>query len=867
MSDGVPRPKRGPGRRRRRLYWTLGTLLGLAVLGSALGVSIYRARRPDTYRPGEQLAEITRKLDLGIPEEAPAPVFVDVTAEAGLGGFVSFRGARTSQLPEDMGAGAAWGDYDDDGDDDLFLVGQGGPLGTAEGDRAPSLLYENRGDGTFAEVGSFPETRILGMGAAWADYDGDGRLDLVVTGYDALRLYHNDGDGFRLDDAIAERDGYWAGASWADFDADGDLDLYVCGYVQYVPDARGAERPTQQYGRAVPYTLNPASFDPQRNLLFRNDGRGGFEEVAERFGADNPAGRSLGALWHDIDEDGRIDLYVANDISDNALLLNKGDRFEDVSHAAFVADYRGAMGLAAGDWNRDGDDDLFITHWIAQENALYDSLLRDLEGRPEAAAGLRFMDVADQRGLGQVALQSVGWGTEFADLDSDGWLDLVVANGSTFETDETPRGLRAQPSFLFWNRQGQAFHDLAPLNPLLSTPHVSRGMALSDYDNDGDLDVLFVDRDAGVRLLRNDMPQGNRVQLRLLPRQGSPVEGTRLEAAVAGARLRRSVNSVSYLSQSTRTVHLGLGEAVRLQALQVRWPGGLLQTFTDLEVNALWELTEDVPAPRKVAPLPSPDRGAGAGAPLDAPSGESVAATDPTTKRKRLAEFWRRQRAAMNAMKVDRDLERAIGLFREALELDPRHEDSIYYLGNCLAETGDPDGALQRFAELMRLNHQSHRAHKRWGTLRAVTARSAADLDAAVAVLERAAAINPEETGVSLVLGEVALLQGDLAAAKQRFEWVVRSNPQSGEAFFMLGYVAWRSGDASTAVQRLEQARDSRQEEWKPSGSIAEGEVKTLMHSDETPLLHVFAAWDGTPDPGMAFAALHAHLEKKGSPA
>jgi len=474
---------------------------------------LYRSSSADPYRPGEEAAEITSKLDLGIPEDAPAPVFVDVTGQAGLASFRSFAGGRTSQLPEDMGAGAAWGDYDGDGDDDLFLVSQGGPVGSLPADRERSRLYKNLGDGRFSEVDIFPDTRVLGMGASWGDYDGDGDLDLVVTGYNALRLFRNDSGTFARVPSFDERKGYWAGASWSDFDLDGDLDLYVCGYVRYVEDPNGAQNVTQQYGRAVPYTLNPASFEAERNLLFRNLGGGSFEEVAEQFGVANPQGRSLVGLWHDLDADGRPDLYVANDISDNALFLNRGDHFEDVSHAAWVADYRGAMGLAAGDWNRDGDDDLFVTHWIAQENALYDSMLVDL--RQEGKQELRFMDVADQRGVGQIALQLVGWGTEFVDFDSDGWLDLVVANGSTFETEDEPRGLRPQRSFLFWSRRGESFHDLAPLVPAMDEPRVSRGLAVSDYDNDGDVDLLFVDRDGGVRLLRNDTPQGNRIALRL----------------------------------------------------------------------------------------------------------------------------------------------------------------------------------------------------------------------------------------------------------------------------------------------------------------------------------------------------------------
>ena len=830
MSHGA----RPLGRRRRRLYWTVGLLTAGAVLGALGGWLLYRSSRAEQYRPGEAVDEITSKLDLGIPEEAPEPVFTDVTADAGLGSFRSFAGERTSQLPEDMGSGAAWGDFDGDGDDDLFLVSQGGPLGTLAAERERSRLYENLGDGRFAEVENFPDTRIHGMAASWGDHDGDGDLDLVVTGYDVLRLFRNDSGTFARDPALEERAGYWAGASWSDFDLDGDLDLYVCGYVRYVEDPEGAQSFTQQYSRAVPYTLNPASFEPERNLLFRNTGRGRFEEVAEEFGVANPEGRSLGALWHDLDADGRPDLYVANDISDNALFLNRGDRFENVSHAAWVADYRGAMGLAAGDWNRDGDDDLFVTHWVAQENALYDSMLVDF--RDGGKEGLHFMDVADQRGVGQIALQVVGWGTQFVDFDSDGWLDLVVANGSTFETEDEPRRLRAQRSFLFWSRRGDSLHDLAPQIPANAHPRVSRGLAVSDYDGDGDVDLLFVDRDGGARLLRNDTPQGNRIALELQRPGGGLIEGTQVVASLGSGPVRRTPDSTSYLSQSSRTLHLGLGDALRVEMLEVRWLDGETQRFEAIDANARYELTEGDGEARRVASW----------AATRAPSAMS---------RDQLGEFWRRQRAAMNAMKIDRDPERAIVLFEQALELDPAHFDSLYYLGNCLAETGEVERALEQFAELTRVDPQSQRAHKRWGTLRAATARNEADLDAAVRALERAAEINPEETGVSLVLGEVELMRGNTATARQRLEWVVGSNPQSGEAFFVLAYLAWLDRDRAEAVRRLEQASGTRSEDWKPAGVVAEGEVRQKMHVEATPFEDRFNAWDGTLDPEQVFQA------------
>jgi hypothetical protein len=553
-----------------------------------------------------------------------------VTQSAGLAAFRAFAGDRTSQLPEDMGPGAAWGDFDNDGDDDLFLVSAGGPLNVPSEKLLPCELYENLGNGAFRKVVKFPDVRIHGMGAAWGDYDGDGYLDLAVSGYNALLLFHNEsGTGrFVRDARLPKRKGFYAGVTWGDFDNDRDLDLYVCGYVQYVESESDRARGSDQLGTFVPYTLNPASYTPALNLLFRNGGDGTFTEVAQELGVQNPTGRSLGALWHDFDDDGWLDLYVANDISDNVFYRNLHGQFEDISHAAWVADYRSAMGLAAGDYNRDGDDDLFVTHWVAQENALYDNVWADFnagaaravstptassavsgkvsepvseiadknsgvshspthpltrspqEQNPELASGpaaakypLRFMDIADRRGLGQIALQFVGWGTEFVDFDADGWLDLIVANGNTLESDgPPPKRLKPQESFLFWNGGGEHFYDLAPLSKPLSEPHDSRGLAVSDYDNDGDMDILFVHLDGGVQLLRNDMQTGHWLKARLRSRlkNGAPLghgDGAKLIAHIPGAALRRTVSSASYLSQSSHEIHFGLGKAAVVERL------------------------------------------------------------------------------------------------------------------------------------------------------------------------------------------------------------------------------------------------------------------------------------------------------------
>jgi len=735
-----------------------------------------------------------------------------------------------------MGAGLAWGDFDRDGDDDLFLVAAGGALTADPSEWAPCILYENLGDGTFALVTGFPDLRIVGMGAAWGDADGDGWLDLAVTGYRSLFLLRNRDGVFQIDETLPSPDGYWAAPSWADFDQDGDLDLYVTGYVRYEEPTPGeALKSSQQYGAAVPYTLNPASFEPERNLLFKNDGSGRFEEVAAELGVDNPAGRSLSALWHDWDDDGRLDLYIANDISDNAFFVNREDGFSDSSLESWIADYRGAMGLAAGDWNRDGDDDLFVTHWVAQENALYDSLLADTatEGKTPL---LVFSDKAVPLGLGQIALPLVGWGVGFADFDADGWLDLVVANGSTLENEDVPKRLKPQKLLLMWNQQGRYFHDLAPASELLSRPDVRRGLAVSDYDLDGDLDIATLSLDGGVQLLRNEMQTGHWLELRLRDRSGGEAYGARVVVRAGQVEHRRSVTFASYLSQDSATLHFGLGAAPAVDSIEVRWPDGEIESLPGVSVDSLYELV----------------RGSVAGRRAEISAGLS--------ERERKARFWELQRAAMDAVKRDDDPQRAIPLFREALALNPRHEDARYYLANCLAAQSRVEEAIEELETLQRLQPQSHRAFKRAGTLRAFTAKKSDELATAEREIKRAVELNPEATGALLMLGEIELLQGRFRAADERFEKACRTNPRAVGGFFLRGYIAWKDGENEAGRELLNGARKARGEDWKPEGAVAEGDVASRMHSEETPLSKFWENWGGELDPDSAFGPLHEFL-------
>jgi tetratricopeptide (TPR) repeat protein len=869
--------KRSPlSRRWRLLLWTCAAVVAGSGLGAAAWLGVHRRQQAAPYTPGEQNRDITQSLARALPSDAPQPAFTDVTTEAGLGDFVTFAGARSSQLPEDMGPGAAWGDFDNDGDDDLFLVSAGGPLAAAPAQRAASALFENLGGGRFRRVSGLPDLRLIGMGAAWGDADGDGWLDLIVTGYNTLVLLHNDQGRLTLDSRFPSRPGFWSGAAWGDFDNDGHLDLYICGYVQYAPADAGVSRTSSQYGTAVPYTLNPASYEPQRNLLFHNRGNGTFVEEAAALGVSNPKGRSLSAVWHDFDDDGWLDLYVANDISDNVLYHNVHGRFEDISQAAWVGDYRGAMGLAVGDWNRDGDDDLFITHWIAQENALYDSLLIDFGANAGGARDtalrtargrstgrdLHFADVADMAGLGQIALPMVGWGAEFLDFDADGWLDLVVANGSTMESGASLQSKRLKPqnAFLFWNKHGEHFYDLAPAVPALAQPHVARGLAVADFDNDGDLDVVVARSGEGVQLLRNDTPHGQSVQivLRARPdrrRPSTPAIGAQVVAHVGPIQFRRAVSGgSSYLSQSSAVLHVGLGTAMSIDRLDVRWRGDQVSSYGNLAAGHVWEITEGDPAPHdRARPV----------AHADEPSAnQSSRARTGMTDRERQAGFWDRERAAMRAFEVERNLPRAAALFREALTFDPTHEDARYYLAATLAAQGDVEGALGEYEALTRINPQSHRGFARWGTLRAATARTPRDLAAAEAALMQAYRLNPEETGALLTLGEISLMRRQPALAAERLRAACRTNARAVGGLFLLGYLRWKQGDADGARDELAQARRALGPDWKPAGATAEGDVAGAARPDATPLSRFWQAWDGGEAPAQAYATLDQFLRK-----
>ncbi len=431
------------------------------------------------------------------------------------------------------------------------------------------------------------------MGAAWGDYDSDGDVDLYVTAYGDNVLYENRGNGTFED--VTQRSGtndprFSTGCNWADYDRDGDLDLYVCNYVNIV--YRGSDRGVveRQYATEQPFTLNPSSYEPSPNALFRNRGDGTFEEVAAASGVADGNGRSMSASWVDLDNDGWQDLYVANDVSINGVFRNKADgTFEDIGPSSLAADYRGAMGIAVSDIDDDLDQDVLITHWIAQENALYRNMMIDPASGRDSPNRAWFHDAADDVGLGQISLDMVGWATGFCDFDNDGLRDLWIVNGSTLQERYAHERLVPQRAFLFWNQGGSGYVNVAETAcTSLSVPFVGRGGCQADLDRDGRVDLVLPRHGDSAMVLMNSSREGGhwlRVRLR---QDGGNTQALGAKVFVTAGNRTQMVEigaGSSYLSQSETTAHFGLGGLDRVEAVRVVWPDGVEETHAAVGVD------------------------------------------------------------------------------------------------------------------------------------------------------------------------------------------------------------------------------------------------------------------------------------------
>ncbi len=527
--------------------------------------------------------------------------FIDVAPRAGVALSHLEGPAQQLDIRPTMGPGAAWGDVDGDGFVDLYVVQGGG----REGSVAPrNRLYKNDGDGTFTDVTDASGTgdRGAGMGALFCDLDSDGDLDLYVANYGKDVLYWNDGAGVFTragDDVIPDLDLWSAGVAASDYDGDGDLDLYVTSYLDYDESKMPPADEIERYSREDPVAMLPFAFPGQRNVFLRNDvredGARVFTDVTEDLGLLDVQGRGMQAIFWDFDQDGDDDLYVANDVSFNVLYRNEGDgTFRDVTFLVGLDDPRGGMGLAVGDVDRDGDEDLFLTNWQLEANALYRNNLINRAGRKLHTG--TFADHTVQARLGPAGIGVTSWGCELFDADNDGDLDLFVANGYTSPDYESTGICVGQPNHFFVNDgrgRFRAAFDEAGVASAEALP--SRGAVACDYDQDGRLDLFVTANNSRAQLLRNrGATRGNWLVLRLRGANGNThAIGARVEARCGERRFVATLRAgTGYLTGNPPELHLGLGECAAVDELTVHWPSGEVSTYADVAADRVVTLRE-----------------------------------------------------------------------------------------------------------------------------------------------------------------------------------------------------------------------------------------------------------------------------------
>jgi hypothetical protein len=519
---------------------------------------------------------------------APAAVqFTDVTSAAGLRFKHNSGAAGKKYLPETMGSGVVFLDADGDGRQDVFLVNSKGWT-AAPGARSLSALYRNNGDGTFTDVtkGSGLAVEVYGQGAAAADYDNDGRVDLYLTALGGNKLFRNLGGGKFAD--VTARAGVAAGgfsssALWFDYDKDARLDLYVTRYVEWSPEK---DLFCTLDGRTKSY-CTPESYRGQSPILYRNQGGGTFADVTAKAGLHNPKAKALGVAMLDENGDGWYDLAVANDTQPNSLYRNNRDgTFTDVAVTAGVAFSeagvaRAGMGVDAADYDLSGRPSLVIGNFSNEMIALYHN-----EG------GGLYVDQAPTSAIGQASLLTLSFACFFFDHDLDGWLDIFAANGHVADDIERvqPKVRYAQPPHVFRNLDGKRFEAVTGrLGPALQRPIVGRGAAYADYDGDGDLDLALTSNNGPAYLLRND--GGNRNKWLRVRTVGTKSNrdgiGARVTVTLPDGRKPWQVvkTGSSYLSQSEMPLTFGLAQHGKATRVEVAWPSGATDVLNDVVAN------------------------------------------------------------------------------------------------------------------------------------------------------------------------------------------------------------------------------------------------------------------------------------------
>lgn len=570
----------------------LGALIALATAAcsdpeptSRGGSDGAAAGAPDAQGDASQTATQVQGVDA---TAATGPLaFTDVTEAAGIR-FKHDSGAFGKKyLPETMGSGCAFIDYDADGWQDILLVNSTG-WPERKGARSTSALYRNNHDGTFTDVTAAAGLAVpmYGLGCAVGDYDGDGLDDVYITTLGLNHLFRNLGGG-RFADVTSKAgvgdQGFSTSATWLDFDRDGALDLFVCNYVDW--SVAGDIRCSLD-GKTKSY-CTPELYKGQSPTLYRNRGNGTFEDVTRKSKVFDPGCKALGVAVIDYDGDGRPDLFVANDTQPNRLYRNNGDgTFGDVAVEAGVAFSqdgrpRAGMGCDAGDFNGSGREGLVLGNFSKEMMSLYTN----------DGSGL-FTDEAPSTVVGRSSAPYLTFAAFFFDYDLDGQLDVFASNGHVSDDIAVvqPQTRYAQPALVFHNVGGGKFEDAsARLGSAIQKPVVGRGAAYGDIDNDGDLDLVLMENNGPARVLRNDGGNRNNVlRMRLI---GSSSNRDAIGAIVtvktsSGLTVRRSVKSgSSYCSQSELPLTFGLGQNDKAASVEIRWPSGRAETYNDMPAN------------------------------------------------------------------------------------------------------------------------------------------------------------------------------------------------------------------------------------------------------------------------------------------
>jgi len=530
--------------------------------------------------------------------------FSEVPASASGITFVHTSGHSSQKfLPESTGPGCAFLDYDNDGWMDIYLVNSGpcdfwtppAPLRNA--------LYRNNRDGTFTDVtekAGVPGGGY-GMGVAVGDYNADGFPDFYVTQYGRSILYRNNGDGTFTD--VTERAGVaapgWASSAvWFDYDNDGRLDLFVCRFVDFTKLTHHVcNAPNVPALAGINEYCYPRIFNPMPSWLFHNNGDGTFTDVSQKMGiADNP-GKSWGVVATDINNDGFLDLFVANDTTANFLFANrKGKKFEEIGFTAGVAygpggKARSGMGVDSADFNQDGWMDLFVTNLDHEFYGLYQNKHDE-----------SFEDKAGPTGVARATQMMSGWGAKFFDFDNDGLLDLFVANGHPDDViDKINPGVTYSEPLLLFQNAPTGLKNISPdSGPVFTRQLNARGLAIGDFDNDGAVDVLIAVNDGPPVLLRNNAGRQNHwLGLTLIGKKSNP-DGIGAHISYQAGDLKQTrfkVGGGSYLSSHDPRTVLGLGKHEKLDWLEIKWPqpSGQIQRFTDLPISRYITITEGEP--------------------------------------------------------------------------------------------------------------------------------------------------------------------------------------------------------------------------------------------------------------------------------